>query len=102
VLQLSIVAVLPTGLNWSPRPGHTTVGIIPGGLTGNPSERVISKATVLGGIVFFPGYTPNDDICGFGGDTNFYADYYETGTAYYKHILPGYITTVNRGWRPRY
>jgi len=66
-------------------------------LSGNPSERVISKATVLGGIVFFPAYTPNDDICGFGGDTNFYADYYETGTAYYKHILPGNITTVTQG-----
>ncbi|WP_319408634.1 PilC/PilY family type IV pilus protein [uncultured Desulfosarcina sp.] len=66
-------------------------------VAGNPSERVISKATILGGIVFFPGYTPNDDICGFGGDTNFYANYYETGTAYYKHILPGTITTVTQG-----
>lgn len=66
-------------------------------LSGNPSERVISKATVLGGIVFFPGYTPNDDICGFGGDTNFYGLYYETGTAYYKHILPGAITTDGTG-----
>ncbi len=62
--------------------------------SGSPSERVISKATVLGGIVFFPGYTPNDDICAYGGDTNFYATYYETGTAYYKHILPGAKTTV--------
>jgi Tfp pilus tip-associated adhesin PilY1 len=71
-------------------------------LTGNPSERVISKATALGGIIFFPGYTPNDDICGFGGDTAFYADYYETGTAYYKHILPGYHNDGNRGWGTRY
>jgi hypothetical protein len=47
----------------------------------------------LGGIVFFPGYSPNDDICDFGGDTNYYADYYETGTAYYRHILPGAIAT---------
>ncbi|MFO7713532.1 PilC/PilY family type IV pilus protein [Desulfosarcina sp.] len=62
-------------------------------LSGNPSERVISKSTVLGGIVFFPGYTPNDDICGFGGDTNFYGLYYETGTAYYKQILPGATIT---------
>jgi len=59
--------------------------------TGYASERVISKATVLGGIVFFPGYTPNNDQCGFGGDTRFYATYYETGTAYYKHIVPGPI-----------
>ena len=66
-------------------------------LSGNPSERVISKATVLGGIVFFPAYMPNTDICGFGGQTRFYATYYETGTAYYKHILPGTITTVTDG-----
>lgn len=66
-------------------------------IANHPSERVISKATVLGGIVFFPGYTFNEDICGFGGDTNFYGTYYETGTAYYKHILPGTITTDATG-----
>lgn len=57
-------------------------------LSGSPSERVISKATVLGGIVFFPAYTPNSDICGFGGDTNYYGLYYETGTAYHQHVFP--------------
>ncbi|BBO80109.1 pilus assembly protein PilY [Desulfosarcina ovata subsp. sediminis] len=66
-------------------------------LSGNPSERVISKATVLGGIVFFPGYTPNTDICGFNGDTNYYGLYYETGTAYYKQVLPGATTTDTNG-----
>ncbi len=65
--------------------------------SGISSERVVSKATVLGGIVFFPGYTPNEDLCGFGGDTNYYAMYYETGTAYYKHILPGTGTTDTIG-----
>jgi type IV pilus assembly protein PilY1 len=65
--------------------------------TGDPSERVISRASVLGGIVFFPGYTPNDDICGYGGNTNFYAIYYETGTAYKKHILPGAVTIETVG-----
>jgi len=52
-----------------------------------PSERSVSKSAVLGGIVFSPTFTPNNDVCGFGGDSNFYVHYYETGTAYYKQIL---------------
>jgi type IV pilus assembly protein PilY1 len=56
---------------------------------GLPSERVVSKASVLGGIVFFPGYIPNDDVCGFGGDSGFYGLYFETGTAFPKIVLPG-------------
>jgi len=59
-----------------------------------PSERVVSKASVLGGIVFFPGYTPNDDVCGFGGDSSFYGLYFETGTAFPKVVLPGGYTTT--------
>ena len=61
-----------------------------------PSERSVSKSAVLGGIVFTPTFTPNTDVCGFGGDTNFYALYFETGTAYPKQILsignPSYVT----------
>ena len=57
--------------------------------SGLPSERVVSKSSVLGGIVFFPGYMPNDDICGFGGDSSFYGLYFETGTAYPRVALPG-------------
>ncbi len=67
----------------------------PGGL---PSERVISKASVLGGVVFFPGYAPNDDVCGFGGDSSFYGVYFETGTAFPKIVLPGgYVDTTIGG-----
>jgi type IV pilus assembly protein PilY1 len=61
-----------------------------------PSERSVSKSAMLGGIVFTPTFTPNTDVCGFGGDTNFYALYFETGTAYPKQILsignPSYVT----------
>jgi len=65
---------------------------------GLPSERVVSKASVLGGIVFFPGYTPNDDVCGFGGDSSFYGVYFETGTAYPVIVLPGgYVDTTIAG-----
>jgi type IV pilus assembly protein PilY1 len=61
-----------------------------------PSERSVSKSAVLGGIVFSPTFTPNTDVCGFGGDSNFYALYFETGTAYPKQILsidnPSFVT----------
>jgi type IV pilus assembly protein PilY1 len=52
-----------------------------------PSERCISKPGILGGVVLFPTFTPDPDICSGGGTTGFYGLYYETGTAYYKHIF---------------
>ncbi|MBW2302213.1 MAG: hypothetical protein JRF57_00720 [Deltaproteobacteria bacterium] len=52
-------------------------------------ERAITKPSVFGGIVFFPTFVPNDDICGFGGDSYLYALYFETGTAYYEPVFPG-------------
>jgi type IV pilus assembly protein PilY1 len=61
-----------------------------------PSERIVSKPTVLGGMVFVPAFTPNNDICGFGGETSFYAVYYGTGTGYTDQIFdidnPNYVT----------
>jgi len=56
--------------------------------TGYPSERVVSKPSILGGIVFFPAFSPNTDICGFGGDSSFYGLYFETGTAFPREVLP--------------
>ena len=35
-------------------------------------ERVLTKFAVLGGIVFTPSFVPNDDPCGFGGDSYLY------------------------------
>jgi type IV pilus assembly protein PilY1 len=58
-------------------------------------ERILSKATILGGIVFTPSYVPNGDICGFGGDSYLYGQYYETGTAYYKPVFDEETTTVS-------
>jgi type IV pilus assembly protein PilY1 len=52
-------------------------------------ERCITKPSVLGGIVFVPSFTPNDDVCGFGGDSDLYGLYYETGTPYYKSLFLG-------------
>ena len=54
---------------------------------GAPSERIISKPAILSGIVFTPVYVPDDDICGFGGSTDTYGVYYETGTAFWRHIF---------------
>jgi type IV pilus assembly protein PilY1 len=52
-----------------------------------PSERAVSKVAVLGGVIFSPTFTPNPDVCGYGGDSNFYALYFETGTAYINQIF---------------
>jgi type IV pilus assembly protein PilY1 len=62
-------------------------------------ERVLNKPTVLGGIVFDTTFTPNSDVCGFGGSSNLLGLYYETGTAYYKPVFAGDsgTTTVSSG-----
>lgn len=52
-----------------------------------PSERSISKNSLLGGILLAPTFTPNSDICGFGGHTNFYGLYFQTGTAFHNHVF---------------
>lgn len=53
----------------------------------NPSERVIHKPAVLGGVVFFTAFTPNSDICGFGGSGALYAANFETGTANNRDVI---------------
>jgi len=60
----------------------------------DPSERVITKPAILGGGVYLPTFTPSADVCGFGGDSNFYAVYYETGTAYFNPLLPNGLIDV--------
>lgn len=52
-----------------------------------PSERCISKFSLLGGAVFVPTYTPSQEPCKFGGTSNLFGLYFETGTAYYKPLL---------------
>lgn len=53
----------------------------------SPSERVLNKPSILGGILLVPTYTPNDDICGFGGEGRLFTLFYETGTAYFKRVV---------------
>ena len=38
-----------------------------------PAERVLGKALVVSGVVFFTSFLPNQDVCGYGGDARLYA-----------------------------
>jgi type IV pilus assembly protein PilY1 len=49
-------------------------------------ERVISKASLLGGILSFTTYQPSDDLCSTSGSGNLYTLYYQTGTAWKNPI----------------
>jgi type IV pilus assembly protein PilY1 len=50
-------------------------------------ERIVSKPSILGGILLAPSFVPIDDICAFGGDSWLHALYFETGTAYVKSVV---------------
>jgi type IV pilus assembly protein PilY1 len=54
-------------------------------LTGG--ERCITKPTVLGGIITFTTFEPDDDICSYEGDSFLHALYYKTGTAYFENVI---------------
>jgi len=54
-----------------------------------PSERVLARSAVLGGLLLFSTYQPLNDVCSVFGQSNLYALYYETGTAYDKPIFEG-------------
>ncbi len=56
-------------------------------LGSGPSERVLSKPSILGGILLTPTFAPNSNICGYGGMARLFALYYETGTAYKRRIV---------------
>lgn len=63
-------------------------------------ERVIVNPTVFGGAIFFPTFTPTNDICAATGSSNLYGLYYRTGTASKDPILgtsaSGSTTISNR------
>jgi type IV pilus assembly protein PilY1 len=50
-------------------------------------ERSLSRSIVLGGMVFFTTFTPDDDICSAGGNGNLYSLYYLTGGAYSQSTI---------------
>jgi len=53
----------------------------------NPGERVIASSLLMGGIVFFTTFTPNNDVCGYGGVARLYALKYDTGCAPEQPVL---------------
>jgi type IV pilus assembly protein PilY1 len=72
-----------------------------GALLPGVGERVLSAATVFGGIVFFPTFTPTDDICASTGSSSLYALFYKTGGPHTSPIVgstagTGGIVNVNR------
>ncbi len=50
-------------------------------------ERNLGQAVVLGDIVNFTTYVPDNDICASEGESFLYGLYYKTGTAYYEGVL---------------
>ncbi len=50
-------------------------------------ERMLSKPLVLGGLVTFSTYIPGLEQCSSEGESNVYAVYYKTGSAYKKYIF---------------
>ena len=52
-----------------------------------PSERFIKEPSILSGIVLYPTFSPNSDICGFGANGRLWALYYETGTAFREYVF---------------
>ncbi len=54
---------------------------------GSPSERMLKKASIIGGLLLIPTFAPNSDPCGCGGNSRAFALYYETGTAYRKSVV---------------
>lgn len=50
-------------------------------------ERVVNSPTVFGGVVFFPTFTPTNDICVSSGTSRLWALFYKTGSAYQEAII---------------
>ncbi len=60
-------------------------------------ERNIGQAAVLGHLVTFATYVPNNDLCLAEGSSFLYALYYKTGTAFYEGVL----LTEENNWTGR-
>lgn len=56
-------------------------------------ERSLSQPAIIGGLVFFPTFEPENDICSASGSSFLYALYYKSGTAYKESV----IGTVTQG-----
>jgi type IV pilus assembly protein PilY1 len=50
-------------------------------------ERMVTKPLVLGGLVTWATYIPGVNECSFTGESNVYAVYYKSGTAYTDYVF---------------
>jgi type IV pilus assembly protein PilY1 len=50
-------------------------------------ERLLTKPLVIGGLVTWATYIPGTDECSYEGESNVYAVYYQTGTAYKEYVF---------------
>ena len=90
--QVTAVPALVGGGNYasllslvqSKRGWFTKLTVPAGGL---PSERSVANPVLLGGIVFFPTFTPSGDVCVAAGSSNLYALYYVSGGAYSSPVV---------------
>ncbi|MFH0925198.1 MAG: PilC/PilY family type IV pilus protein [bacterium] len=55
--------------------------------SGEPSERNLGQAALLGDILTFTTYIPSEDICSYEGVSYLYALNYTTGTAYMESVI---------------
>lgn len=53
----------------------------------NATERVVGQPTLLGGLVNYTGYTPDQSFCSSEGRSTLYSVYYLTGTAWTENVF---------------
>ncbi len=69
-----VPASASTSNSWAVKLDNTSSGMV-------GSERIIEEALVVGGIVFFATFIPDQDVCAGNGDTWIFALDYKTGLA---------------------
>ncbi|MCP4182507.1 MAG: hypothetical protein GY761_04220 [Hyphomicrobiales bacterium] len=62
--------------------------------TTGTGERNLGQAALIGGLLSFTTFIPKSDICSAGGESMFWALYYETGTAHHSGVLGTTAVTV--------
>ncbi len=63
-----------------------------------PGERVVARPVIYGGAIFVSTFTPDRNICSFGGTSKLYGLFYLTGTPYKLSIFGkrGYTQVGNK------
>ncbi len=60
-------------------------------------ERNLGQAAVLGDIVTFSTFVPNNDLCAYEGRSYLYGLYYKTGTGYWEGVLKADVNGTGIG-----